>query len=280
MALEYSFLMHGLLSVAAIHLSHLKPERQEYYALQAAYHQDSALPVYRRVVTQVDRQNCHAVFAFSSAILQYTLASTQFSHFFLTAKPEEVDGVPKWMRLLRGKRAIFMSIWGWIEDQNSQMGQFVSQEMLPADPTVNPDDLELVALISLFSSSANDSPERERELQIYRAALHELRTVYSMPYAPNSTINVTMAAFLWAIRISDEFVDLLGLWKPEALVLLAYHCVLLDKSKSRWFIANHARGLLSVIHRNLDDGWKTWLEWPFAEVGLMAEPDLFGQLTL
>lgn len=280
MALEYPFLMHGLLSVAAIHLSHLKPEQQEYYALQAAYHQDLALPVYRSMVAQVDRQNCQAVFAFSSTILQYSMASTQSSDFFLAARPEVADGVPDWLRLLRGKRALFTLIWGWIEDTHPQTGQLMPQIKVPIDLTVNPDDRQLVALLPLLSPSVNDSPERERELRIYRATLQELRLMFSMPYAPDSTINVTMAAFLWAVRVSDEYVELLSHWKPEALILLAFHCVLLDKSKSRWFIGGHALGMLSVIHRHLDDDWRTWLEWPITEVGLMGEPDFFGQLTL
>jgi Fungal specific transcription factor domain len=72
MAYSYGFLMHGILSLAALHLSHLKPENYGDYMTSSRMHLTFGLRSFVRVLPSPTTENCSALFSFCSVIMIYT----------------------------------------------------------------------------------------------------------------------------------------------------------------------------------------------------------------
>ncbi|TKA42469.1 hypothetical protein B0A54_06919 [Friedmanniomyces endolithicus] len=53
---------------------------------------------------------------------------------------------------------------------------------------------------------------------------------------------------------------------PQALVVLAYYCVLLDVLDSRWWIQGWAARVLRDILGALPEHWQTWIQWPVQSI--------------
>ncbi len=67
----HSFVMHGLLALAAIHKAHLLPERRQTYLALSAYHQNLGLQGFRPLLESITNDNWKPVFCFATIIVCY-----------------------------------------------------------------------------------------------------------------------------------------------------------------------------------------------------------------
>ena len=57
----------------------------------------------------------------------------------------------------------------------------------------------------------------------------------------------------WPILNSFQFVELLGNWRPGALILLAHNCIVLHRvGAGSWYLRDRAASTLSTIVRRLN----------------------------
>lgn len=76
-----------------------------------------------------------------------------------------------------------------------------------------------------------------------------------------------------------EFFALVRIRKPEALVLLAHFCIVLDELNNDgvWYMRGWSRSLFDECVRYLDDHWARYLAWPsavFAGKGGVLPPEV------
>lgn len=77
----------------------------------------------------------------------------------------------------------------------------------PVEYSSNPDDGHLASIHSLLATrrgSSTENEREERELDICRAALDELRRVAALPYSPCGTLNMMAPAYIWPGSVSRE----------------------------------------------------------------------------
>jgi uncharacterized protein YgbK (DUF1537 family) len=67
--IEHPFVMHQILSVAALHLGYLYPECRQRYILHASRHQSEAVAGIRKLITNITPRNCEALFSASSLLI-------------------------------------------------------------------------------------------------------------------------------------------------------------------------------------------------------------------
>jgi hypothetical protein len=61
-------------------------------------------------------------------------------------------------------------------------------------------------------------------------AFAELRQLFSLPFSVcGNWLDVKAAVYIWPGVISSRFVDLIYDRRPEALIVLAHYCVLLNE---------------------------------------------------
>ena len=71
-----SYLMHGILALAALHRACLYPAQKEKYIKASAFHQAAGLKEFRELITSpIDPSNWQPVFCFASMIMVYVCAS-------------------------------------------------------------------------------------------------------------------------------------------------------------------------------------------------------------
>jgi hypothetical protein len=220
--------------------------------------------MYRSEAVNITEQNCAAVFAFSALVIIYAMASPNQSGGLLFSGAGGVDGLPEWIHLLCGFSAILTPVRHWIIA--TPLASLLDCDGLMRHALGPSDELHLSAASSLFSLLPYASSEKIEEIGVYREMLSILRDGLSMgPTSP--TLPSQPSPYLWAILVSESYIKYLNEKRPEALVLLAYECVLLKRLEPCWFITGLARRLMGTICENLGSDWRFWIDWPLQEIG-------------
>jgi hypothetical protein len=126
---------------------------------------------------------------------------------------------------------------------------------------MNPDDKHYVRLYAMLEQPSPCSVADAKALDVCKVALDELRRVSALPYSPYRTLEATAAVYVWPGSVSAEFVQLISERRPEALVIMAYYCVLLKKANSCWYLKGVGSSMMSAIKQELGDEWKLWISW-------------------
>jgi len=108
----------------------------------------------------------------------------------------------------------------------------------------------------------------EKTYQKYVAAVRRLQVQLNSSFEAQGigTSNSTYAAFTWLITTPADFGELLDERRPEALAILAWYAVILDKHAESWIIGRSGRYIFDLIESYLGSRWAAWLEWPRAQL--------------
>ncbi|PVH84125.1 hypothetical protein DL98DRAFT_651826 [Cadophora sp. DSE1049] len=163
LGISHPFVLSGLLSLSALHLSSLIPSRRREFLTYAVSQEFAALPSFREEMTNA---NCHvesidAVFTFAGNAICYFMASPRDMYGGEEEQqqadrcrlPSRNDDQAHWFIMMRGLMAFLSKDWGGIAK-----GPFAP--LLHGDPgpiyaSYNPDDEHLVKLERLFESSSS-----------------------------------------------------------------------------------------------------------------------------
>ena len=120
---------------------------------------------------------------------------------------------------------------------------------------------QLIVLQGLIIKATADT----RLLQIYTEAVEELPKSF-MAFGLDQYNHGTTDAFIWAHRVSDEYLPLLEGQTQELLCILAFFSVLLHKMKAKWWCEGRSTHLMTKISRLLNEAHRRWIWRPFKEV--------------
>ncbi|KAF2181646.1 hypothetical protein K469DRAFT_254537 [Zopfia rhizophila CBS 207.26] len=256
------FLMRGILAVSALHLARVATDQATRfkYIQEAAYHQDLALPEYRAAISNVTAQNCNAILAFSALLTVYSFAVPKDSGgLFVGGAP------PEWIFLHRGVGDIPPKWQDWI-DKGPMKEQMHRRRVQQVEPALNPDDYRLIGLHQILT---NLPPGEQSEGLHYDQALHWLRQAFALTFSPESRIGPKYAVLFWVEKVDNGYLELLGLQRPRALVLLAHCCILLKRAANFWYLDGFAEHLLMELKPYLSDDFLPWIEWPLQACGVI-----------
>lgn len=263
-----SYLLHGLLAISALHLSRLAPERKDSLITSASTHHAVALPMFRSALSSISSQNCHACCAFAALLTVYKWASVDDTGvlFFADTTDQNEVHTAEWIQLLRGAGNIIRFYYQEITaGPLKPIGQWDDASGISAE--ANPEDsARFTTLEQLWDSapvlfSAVD-------IDTLREALRWLKINYTMISRPNDMADAASAALSWPVQVPDHFLQMVNRRQPEALILLAHYCLLLNKVEDFWWIRGMSRRLLQKIHHMLGKQWESWLFWPLQDLVL------------
>ena len=101
-------------------------------------------------------------------------------------------------------------------------------------------------------------PEDRRTCTII---LTELKQVYESVLQSQGTCSVA-AILCFPKQDSSKFAQMIKRRVSQALVILAYYCVLLDILDTRWWIHGWSTRVLRDVVSTLNEQWRHWIEWP------------------
>jgi hypothetical protein len=261
MALQFPFLMRGILALSALHLAKNTLDRRTRirHLRTAAYHQDLAIPEYRSTLLDVTKENVVAVMAFSGILTIYSLAAPK--------DPDRLfaEGPPEWIFLHRGVGDIPTHWQSWLENTFVDR-QTHRRRLQPVNPSLNPEDYRLHCLEALIASLPI---EDANEVPAYESALYWLRQAYAHTYNPESMLGGKYALLFWIERVPQGYIDLLSLQRPCAMVLLANAAVLMKRASHFWYMEGFAEHTISEAKQMMGLEYLPWIDWPMQACGMV-----------
>ncbi|OBT56464.1 hypothetical protein VE04_02958 [Pseudogymnoascus sp. 24MN13] len=264
-AVDYPFLMRGILATAARHLAYLRPAQRDRYVAASDKHHHLGLTGYREALTEITPANCHACAAYTLMLNVYAWTSFHGSgSFFLPdldseSSPNKVELIT----ILRGGNAVMSVARHWVVvgplsaiylpwvnwDKDPNISRLPSVQSLLSRTDDSPilpheDDARLERLAALWSAPSSDLPSPP--------ASHGGAPSRRAPLTPEARqvlFEAQAATLSWSIIVSDAYIAAVQQRSPMALVLLAHYCILLKRSGERWWIEGKAEELLGKIKR-------------------------------
>lgn len=261
LAFSEKFLLHGILAVAALHLSRFKRDVSEAksYMTRALHHYGIALRKATLLMEKLDAKRGPALYMFSMLCFSFTLGlGPQKGDFLLFGN----NGIADWFLQVRGMRSLLET----------------KPEILHHE-TLSPLFETAIRNMAHTGSGVDHLPElREQilrfnppsaELNTYLAALDQLSERFDVVASSSRKASqiFPQLALVWLYLLEDDFVRLLQEEKPIALVILSHFCILLNNLGSWWWIRGWLEHLLSVIHQSLNWEFRTWMQRPMEETG-------------
>ncbi|KAB8071412.1 hypothetical protein BDV29DRAFT_179277 [Aspergillus leporis] len=252
-AYSYEFLMHGLLSVSALHLSYLKLEKQSHYLTSSTFHMALGLQTFRTILRNVTEENCLALFSFSSVIIIWICAAPTDS---TNAQP--LSSVIEMFNLCRGVLTLVDLL---PRIRKSPLGPLMSQDWsLKSDtPFILFRGLDDQLTKLRYRLTLDTIGEEDRS--VVEHAISELRNVCQRIEHAGPPEDCGMVC-VWPLAVRSRFVSLIEQRRPFALTLLAFYCAQLHIFRHYWFVERRAETLLSEILTIMPPGYADLLEWP------------------
>ncbi|KAF7626748.1 hypothetical protein F9C07_2287337 [Aspergillus flavus] len=252
-AYSYEFLMHGILSLSALHLSYVKPEKHSHYLTSSTFHMALGLQTFRTILRKPTAENCFALFAFSSVIMVWICAVPTDSK---DAQP--LSSVIEMFNLCRGITTL-LEFFPLIN--KSCLGPLMARDWSEKRGTPLRLFDGLDGQISRLRYRLTVEVLAEEERSVLEHAITELeKTCQRIEHA--RTLSASGMIYIWPIVVRVGFISLIEQRQPFALVLLACYCTQLHVFRRFWVLERRAESLLSEVLEVMPPEYADLLDWP------------------
>jgi hypothetical protein len=266
--MKCDYLMHGILSMAALHLSYLNPGQQDKYEYLSAQHQNLAIGPFRQAMSTITSENCNQVFAFSILMAISQSTPSRGGNIVLPSPLAVYRGPANWIVCLRGCSSIFEEVASHITSgpigillKEGMRAATFAMEITPLPEDKDDQSLEYVSRHLLNLQYIKDSTT-VAELEAYAEAISQLRQLLAASSATSDSLTRRIFTSIWPAEISDTFIGLLHNERPPALIITAHYCILLKRCHSCWYMEHRAYNLFRAVQQSLTEEWMPYVERP------------------
>ncbi|KUJ12578.1 uncharacterized protein LY89DRAFT_673533 [Mollisia scopiformis] len=269
MATKQKFLMYGIFSITAMHIASSNPENQSSYINRAIRDHNIALRDYTSLLHNITRENATALFACGSliAVVALTLGILRPQQES-TGPVEEILGI---FNLLRGIPLVAGKMWASLRssqiaplfvhrDHDGREVDLTASTRLPERVT------NALALLEERAQTLSTPEQKEA----YIIAIQDLKEAFNLRSAVRYEKSMS---FRWPVTVNQEYVALLGLREPMALVVLAHYAVMLHEMRDKWWALGWGSQLVHEIYQVVDEDWRGLMAWPMREISPNHEHD-------
>ncbi|KAF4830611.1 hypothetical protein CGCSCA4_v014224 [Colletotrichum siamense] len=253
LGIECDYVMRSILSVSALHLAHLCPERKDHLLEKSMMHHEMSSRAAVGLMQEVQESNKAQLFIFSVLTIYIVLANSQYhSDAPLTGTEQS----PDWIVLFCGTRYLVGE-----PNDNPLISPIITRTLAHFQTRERPyhhthlGDLE---------ANINASERDDGLLAIYNHAINELYKSYGAFYECTEPQDIT-DVFVWIAMVADDFLPLLRDSRQKALVIFLYFCMLLKQLPSQWWLDAWSNNLYVKTYGSLDDEHRPWVRDPTME---------------
>lgn len=264
MALEFDFLMNGLLAVTSLHTatSIASPEVRSFIDSGLEYH-NQASALYRRALNDISPTNCDAVFAQAiiTTVIGISLPQLTADRMESTTMVENILVV---FELLRGLNKILIISRSWPRTELSASRRSFFE--MPDTPLDADSDTSLTKLMETTKYIlGNTDPEQYHTMEDAIGVLRMCFRRFAYRRDAGSVLS-------WLSIIDEEFVCALRAHKTIALLVLMHWTVLLNELNGKMWWAHNSgialgTELLEELHSS-DIQLEEALIWPKKMLGI------------
>lgn len=247
-AFSHRFLLWGILSVSALHLSCFKreEEHQSIYLKKAAFYQTRALKSFRETLESLGSWNGKAVFAFSALVSVYAFGSLHNQEM-----SDPIQDLYQILVLIRGTNEIVARI-----SQTLFESDFAPLLQLDDCRSEIPNDTKAaLSRLHALNDSLQEGPESHKA---HHDAISDLEEMFVLFYGGVTSMKTCGK---WAIRLSPLYLAHLQERRDISLVVLAHYCVLLHCLRQHWCIAPWGARVSKAIWNVLDVRGRESIQW-------------------
>ncbi|KAH7308744.1 hypothetical protein BKA65DRAFT_469511 [Rhexocercosporidium sp. MPI-PUGE-AT-0058] len=236
-------LIHGILSIAGLHLAVLEPENFSHYRLRALHHHDLGVRLFNQELSNITQENSHILFSFAVMLVAWAYASPMIATDNL-----ELDEILGVLELVRGCKTISMLHLNSIK--NTPIGSII--DFIP-HPRLHQVVLSYVAL-RVFETLRITVPD-----SIYDHAISRLESVFMKAAGEPDEVRTLVA---WPCLIDEEVWSRFRAKEPKALFVLAHYAMLLERYERQWWwISGWSERILTAVGQVLSNTDKEALGW-------------------
>ncbi|KAH8883718.1 hypothetical protein GQ53DRAFT_698913 [Thozetella sp. PMI_491] len=275
-ASQHPFVMHGILSLAALHLAYTDVASKEERTLDAIRHHSTSLQGFRENILHMSDKNSEGLFVSSTLNIIYI--------FGMLGRPSRcniADVDPRsrtaralgteWIPMIRGVQAVLHRVYDHVRfGPLSPLLNLGNWDELDLNGEPLPDDDHLRRIQDTWALSG--------EAETYNETLQILRKCYLYVTQFKTMDEQTLEQWGynrdWAGPLAflhfapDEYFTRLHQRQPPALVIFAYFGALLHGLNDSWFLEGWGRDIVEIVDELLGDYWRPWTDRPRQAVGL------------
>ncbi|KFA54471.1 hypothetical protein S40293_07997 [Stachybotrys chartarum IBT 40293] len=265
-AFHHHFLLQGLLATAALHQSHHNRDAVASTQLvEVADHlQQEALAKYITLLTFVNEDNCHALFAFSQLLAGFTFARlTTANETQNEDSGDLLSSIIDLFDLLKGTLAVATKAITWL--RAGDLAPMLGAQ--PEVPTLDEIYASGSACAKILSGLITHIGRQENRV-CEQSSLHAdsliltIRSIYGLFIEPPASVDMLNKVAGFPVFVDSTYLRLLKARDEAAMVVLAYYGTALHRLNHVWYLHGIGRKIVQAVKEYLAENWLTHLEWP------------------
>jgi hypothetical protein len=265
LAFEHHFLLNAIISVAALHLAKIQPERQDMADTHRTYF-NAAISQHRRAVREISTYNAEAVLISTVLIALPAFILLQSTELISYSPPLQL------FYILAGNVPIFQQGLPLVSQSSKVMciltakpniADFISEASL---------NIYLEPFTQLTTWRATDETVDSKSQNAYEFALGFIGCVLSrIESGQTDASQIRRLIYAFPSVVGPVFVERLSEGIPRALVILAYFFCLAKAVDNVWWMRGIAEREVFGIQTKLPEEWQWAMAWPLQKlVGFAA----------
>jgi hypothetical protein len=248
LAFECDFLLHGILSLSALHLALCGVSRQKNTVL-AIRHHDLGVALFRPHLSSITAGNYNAMIAFSCVIAFYAFGIHRCS------EPDEspITKLHQVLTLVRGSSVILKADY---EAVHRSRWSAIMSELPINGPRELPDDVE--DMISKLQQGVSTMTLVTEQEHVYRSTIGALRDglKYALTYLfTQKTIT------LFVLKCPVGFWNMISTGEPLALAILANYAVIFHWQRKNIWMEGWGKDIVTAVRDAIPPQWHECIHW-------------------
>jgi hypothetical protein len=264
LAFEHQFLLNAIISIAALHLTKIQPERQDMADTHRTYF-NAAISQHRRAVREISPYNAEAVLI--SAVLIALPA------FILLQNTEVISYSPplQLFYILAGNVPIFRQGLPLVSPSSKIMCILTAKPNIAEFLDEASHNIYLEPFTQLLTWKATDETVDTESQNAYEFALGFIGCVLSrIESGQTDTSQIRRLIYTFPTVVGPVFVERLSEGIPRAMVILAYFFSLAKAVDNVWWMRGIAEREVFGIQSKLPEEWQWAMAWPLQKLAGFA----------
>ena len=253
--MTYPFVLDAILAVAALHKAYIEPQNNGKYTSACLFYQHVCMRAYSQQLTDINHDNCHAMFAVSSLINVLTIAMSRGSSSLVATSPLETLFTT--FKLLRGIQVVLHGNFDTV--RSAHYKEIFSVPDVPPDAVVSPEVAHAMKELLRLASDGTNETEPDR-VEVYKSSVETLEK----HFLEVEQVQNFGAVIAWPLALHETATELLRARDPMMMLIFVHYGVLYLHIHERWWAHNFGCRLiweLSDCLHALNASWLPLTSW-------------------
>jgi hypothetical protein len=253
--MTYPFVLDAILALAALHKAFIEPQNDGKYISACLFYQNQCLQTYYKQLSNINPDNCHAMFAVSALINVLTIAMSRGSARLVATSP--VETLFTTFRLLRGIQVVLHGNFDTV--RSAHYKQIFSIPEAPADSVVSSEVSHAMKELLRLTSDGNTEADPDR-IELYRSCIESLEK----HFREVEQVQNFGAIIAWPLSLQERATELLRARDPMMMLIFVHYGALYLHIHERWWAYNFGCRLIWELSESLhalDASWLPLTSW-------------------